>query len=129
MPDQPDETFCLSLTKAETDLPVESIEYQRELQRFEKALRAEGATVYPRARFRDAISCSVTQIGEFTIPLISIAGPLLGALVVEWLKNRHGRQASLKIGNIEAKAQTPEDVEKLIRLIVDFRYKSKKGGI
>ncbi len=49
-------------------------------------------------------------IGSF----FAAIGPALGTALGAWLHARYGRKVRLKIGEIEAKAQTPEEVEKLI---------------
>ena len=41
-------------------------------------------------------------------------GPTLGAALGAWLHARYSRRVRLKIGEIEAEAQTPEEVEILI---------------
>jgi hypothetical protein len=47
-------------------------------------------------------------------------------IVVTWLKRRNGRKARLKIGNIEAEAQTVEEVERLIKQAEEFQKSKQK---
>lgn len=53
-------------------------------------------------------------LGDFIIKLAAIIGPVLGTAIGVWLHGRYGRKVRLKIGDIEAEAQTREEVEKLL---------------
>jgi hypothetical protein len=53
-------------------------------------------------------------LGAFGLPLAIAAVPAFCTALGAWLGSRNGRKVRLKIGDIEAEAQTREDVEALL---------------
>jgi hypothetical protein len=52
--------------------------------------------------------------GEFLLKLIPMIGPIVGTATGAWLHARYGRKVRLKAGELEAEAQTVEEVERLL---------------
>jgi hypothetical protein len=51
------------------------------------------------------------------IKLAAIGGAALTACIRAWLHAYYGRKVRLKVGDIEAEAQSVEEVEKLLKLV------------
>ena len=54
-----------------------------------------------------------------------IALPALAGILGVWLHARYGRKVPLKIGDIEAEAQTAEEVEKLLDTAHEIQQRSQ----
>ncbi len=63
-------------------------------------------------------------MGKIIITIAVALGPTLGTALGAWLHARYGRKVRLKIGEIEAEAQTPEEVEKLILQAVEIQKRN-----
>ncbi len=55
-------------------------------------------------------------VGDFIIEFVSTLGPVVCAILAAWLHARKGRKVRLKVGEIEAEAQTVNDVQRLLEL-------------
>jgi hypothetical protein len=99
--------------------------FQAELSEFSKSLHSVGLKVSQRGMAFDAAEFLGYPLPEFTVSLAQTIGPaLLGAIGVAlgaWLKGRYGRKARVKIGDVEAEAQTIEEVGALIAKIQEFQ--------
>ncbi|MCR0985852.1 hypothetical protein [Roseomonas populi] len=62
--------------------------------------------------------------GQAITPLIAAAG---GAAAV-WLKGRADRRVKVKLGDFEAEARTPEELEKVMRLAAEHRQKPPEAA-
>ncbi len=67
-----------------------------------------------RLSLSDELNLDPLNLGSLPLAVAAALGPTLGAALGAWLHARYGRKVRLKIGEIEAEAQTPEEVEKLI---------------
>lgn len=108
----------VKLLPASDEGPRGEPEYQKALADFAASLRSQGVEVSPRYYALDAAGGGGGLSGEFTV-IAGATAALLAAVrpcLVEWIKGRYGRKAKLKIGDVEAEAQTVEEVEKLIKL-------------
>jgi hypothetical protein len=65
-------------------------------------------------------------LGDFMIKFAATAGPALGTLIGAWLHARYGRKVRLKIGDIEAEAQSVEEVEKLLQQAEQFQQQAQQ---
>jgi hypothetical protein len=101
-------TLRLRLIGAPDDPPLVNRDYQTELADFDKSLRAAGIESSSQAFAFDAVDGRGGLSGEFALmatavaPCVACGAGLLGA----WLHARYGRKVRLKIGEIEAEAQT-----------------------
>jgi hypothetical protein len=126
--------FELSLIPAQDDPPLGSPEYQAELRNFEQDLESNGLEVSPIVEFREAWipePIVAPYLGDFIIKLAAIVGPVLGAGVGAWLRGRYGRKVRIKVGanEIEAEAQTVEEVERLIARAYEIQQRTRPKAI
>jgi hypothetical protein len=108
--------ITFELVRAPDDPPVYDDTIQSELSAFSKALRAGGVSYSQLAIAMDAVDATGYPLAEF---IIRTLGPpaiaLVTGAVTGWLAGRGGRKARVKIGDIEAEAQTPLEVEDLLK--------------
>ncbi len=104
------------LTSAPEDPPASSPEYQRELGELLHSLRANGVVVSARYAADEGVGFS----GTFVIRTASM-GSVFGTVLKEWIKNRYGRKAQLRIGNSEVEAQTVEEVGMLLKRTREYQ--------
>lgn len=107
----------LTLIPAPDDPRLKSSAYQAELRQLEQDLQSKGIQASALFEVREAwtpVPMPAPYLGDFFIKLTTAIGPVLGAVVGAWLHARYGRKVRLKIGDIEAEAQTAEEVEKLL---------------
>jgi len=123
--------LTITLLPARDDAALRSADYQRELHRFEESLTAQGLQVGVSIELRESGAPNPLALvlphylGDFTIKLVATVGPPLGALIGAWLHARHGRKVRLKIGDIEAEAQSIDEVEKLLQQAERFQQRSQ----
>jgi hypothetical protein len=63
--------------------------------------------------------------GEFLLKLIPMIGPIVGTATGAWLHARYGRKVRLKVGDIEAEAQTREEVETLLEKAQEIQQRNE----
>ena len=108
--------------------------YQEELGRFEQTITSQGLEVSALFEFRESASPGFISpyMGEFYIKLASLAATTIGVLgmaISTWLRARYGRKVRLKIGEIEAEAQSLEDVERLLQRAEQFQKRNEPKAI
>ena len=122
----------LTFHPAPNDPAPDSVEYQRALWDADRELRARGAE--PRsALFRqDDAEAAMTHLGEIAVKLAPAALPAISAVVGAWLQARYGRKVRLKYhdayGDVKADARTPEEVERLLKIIPRDRAGPPNAG-
>lgn len=114
----------VSLRLAPGEPTVRELESQGRLLRLYEGLQAAGITRQHQMFFRDAAGGPSDLVGQFVVPIAQIVIPVLGGVLVVWLKGRVGRKVRLKIGDVEAEATTPEEVEKLLLRAKEFQQGS-----
>jgi hypothetical protein len=118
----------LTLLPAPDDPALDTQEYQKELSDFHSLLWKKGLQGYPlrtgSGRGSEVVS-SGAYLGQFLVIAAPTIGPLLGTVVGAWLHARYGRKVRLKIGDIEAEAQSEEQVEKLLQQAEEFRQRNQ----
>ena len=90
-------------------------EYGNAAEELEMALRSLGPQI--RVNEWPAVydTLMIPLAGDFLIKVFQGLGSLgLGGIVGAWLQAKHGRKVRVKIGDIEAEAQTAAEVEKLL---------------
>ena len=120
----------LTLIPGPNDPPFRSPDYQAELRQFEQCLRSNGLEVSPTIELREAwtpVPVPAPYLGDFTIKLAAIVGPVLGTGIGAWLQARIGRKVRLRVGpdGFEAEARTTEEVEKLLDLAREFQQRNQ----
>jgi hypothetical protein len=71
----------------------------------------------------------VEVLGDFVVKAVAIVGPPVGTVLGAWLHARYGRKVRLKIGDIEAEAQTAEEVERLLARAQEFQQHTQPNVI
>ncbi len=125
----------LSVIPARDDPPFATKEYQEGLWDLDMRLSSLGLDVSSRAisntpkvskkrRLRDGTLKRVkpsarkyhvgVHLGAFAIKASSASVTALAAVLGAWLNARYGRKVRLKVGQIEAEAQSVEEVERLL---------------
>lgn len=69
------------------------------------------------------VMASLTSLGPYIVPAAQIAVPILGTVLVAWLRKPH-RRVRVKIGDTLIDATTVEDVERLLPQLKEFQAKS-----
>jgi hypothetical protein len=124
--------LTITLLPALDDAPPRSDSYQSELRRFGDSLTAQGFEVGVSIELResgvpDTLALIIPPyLGDFIIKFSATVGPALGTLMGAWLHARYGRKIRLKIGDIEAEAQSEEQVEKLLRQAEQFQQRNQR---
>lgn len=114
-------TLDITFIAAPDDLRLQNPTYQDELHRFKESLESNGIEVSFAMRVRESgggpngVGFMIQiLLGDFTVKLAVAIVPALITAVAGWIVGKNGRKVRLKIGDIEAEAQTVEDVEHLI---------------
>jgi len=94
--------------------------YQNELEQFEQSLSSQGLEVSRLIELRESAEAAPT-LSSFVIALAPTVGTVLSAAVGAWLHARYGRKVRLKIGEVEAEAQTVAEVETLLKRAAEFQ--------
>jgi hypothetical protein len=120
----------LTLIPAPNDPPIRSPDYQAELRQFEQGLHSNGLEVSSTIELREAWIpelISPPYLGDFTIKLAAIFGPILGTAIGAWLQARIGRRVRLRVGpdGFEAEARTIEEVERLLERAKEFQRRNQ----
>lgn len=117
----------MSLVRAPEDPPLEDAGYQRELDEVGNFTVRRGLTLYS-AKGSNALGGGGIGYGEFVVYGVQIGSKVIPALITvlsgalgAWLHARYGRKVRLKIGDIEAEAQTREEVEKLLARALEIQ--------
>lgn len=126
------ESLRLELTpiRAADDQPLRSGGYQQELREFEAALQAQGFKVSIIIELIEAAGVESQGMATYLGFVIELArSPLAGviaAAVGAWLHARYGRKVRLKIGDIEAEAQSEKQVQRLLEQAEEFQKRKSK---
>jgi hypothetical protein len=104
--------------------------YQRELGEFAKSLTKAGVEyeAAPGSLLLTAPSPFIYG-GRFVIKMIEAHGATVVAAVAAWLHGRSGRKVRLKVGEVEAQAQTVEEVEKLLKQAQEIQQRNQPKAI
>jgi hypothetical protein len=62
---------------------------------------------------------------EDLVKFAATLGPMLGTAVGAWLHAKYGRKVRLKIGDIEAEAQTMQEVETLLNKAQEIQRRNQ----
>ena len=119
---EPESQLELILVRGPDDGPLSSKEYQDGLAELAKSLRAQGSKLITRFHDFDAIGAADLLSGEF---ILKVLAPGAAAVLGAWLHARYGRKVRLKVGEIEAEAQSVEDVEKLLARVQEIQHSNQ----
>lgn len=105
--------ISLKLIPAPDDPDLKDDDYQRGLANVEDALRSESDTVHASAFVQKSIVGGSWLAGDFVVIAQALGGAAFTMLGV-WLKSKLGRRVKVRVGDIEAEASTPEELERLL---------------
>ena len=118
-----DELELLLITTPD-DAPWWTPEYQDEMSDLD-CLLADGGVHHSCLVAEGGPGCmgplEAPALGELFIKLTEHAVPVIGTAVGVWLHAKYGRRVRLKVGDIEAEAQTAEQVEKLLARALEIQ--------
>lgn len=112
----------ITMIPALEDPDQESPAYQEELAEFEKSLKK--ARVECEAKPGKLLLTDTSHFvyaGTFVVKLAEAHGTTVVAAIAAYFHGRHSRKVRLKVGDIEAEAQSVGDVEKLIDKAQEIR--------
>ena len=120
----------LVLVCADDENAISSKPTQAELQKAHGAVRDAGIPVSARHMTFDSVGGGGGLTGEFGIHLaqLVLGSAVVGKVLVAWIQARAGRKARLKIGDVEAEAQTPEGVEALLQAAKRYQAEQPPAG-
>jgi hypothetical protein len=113
----------IELDGAPDDPATSNPAYQQELGALLHSLRSNGIGVSARYDALDGVNRGSGLSGTFVVTIPSL-GSRFGALIGAWLDSRYGRRAKLRVGEIEAEADSAKE---LIKLAKDFQKRSQSA--
>jgi hypothetical protein len=114
------------LSRAPDDPPRNDPAFRKELSTFSKVLHDNGVSFSTRGMaFDSADGGGFVTLGEYVIPLATGVLGFLGTACIAWLRGRYGRKVRIKIGEVEAEARSVEEIDALLKRVVDFRDATK----
>jgi len=102
---------------------------RQEANEFGKSFSSQGIEVEAGGTPRNWLPAGAEFLGDFLIKFAPTVGPVLAAAGGAWLHAKYGRKIRLKIGDIEAEAQTVEEVEKLLAKAQEIQRKNEPKKI
>ena len=87
--------------------------YLQELETFQASASAGGVSLTPFGSNPIVASPTLEALGQFVVDHADVAKTILLPLFGAWLHAHYGRKVRLRVGDIEAEAQTREEVERL----------------
>lgn len=120
----------LSLTPAKQEPPLQSPEFQGELQELVASLKAHAITASPRIFFRDAAGAAAYLTGVVTVSgMLCILAPAIRDILVAYVNRNKGRRATLEFPGFKASAQTAEEVREMLEAFRKFQQSNPKRKV
>jgi hypothetical protein len=111
----------ITLDRAPDDPPEYDLNYQEELATFVSTLEAAGVEYSQRLISLQSADAGGWPIGNFALSCALGAIPTLAGLAGAWVQARYGRKVRIKVGDMEAEANTVEEIERLLKLTIVIR--------
>jgi hypothetical protein len=111
----PDEISFI-LKRSPEDEPQFSREYQADMGKVFTAFHNEGIKIKKTFFTLDAVDAVGGATGEF-LAFAKILGPATVAAVGVWLAGRNGRKVKIKVGEIEAEANSVEQLDEVLERV------------
>lgn len=102
-------------------------ESQAGFQAVHRALLDGGDQVYAVPYMTRDLGSASKLFGEFVLPLATIAGPIFAVAVGAWINGRAGRKLKLKVGDVELEANSPAEIDDLLRKAAEFKAQLSKS--
>lgn len=65
--------------------------------------------------------------GEFVLPIANLVVPIIGVAVGAWINGRFGRKLKLKVGDVELEANSPAEIDHLLKQVAEFKVPLPKS--
>lgn len=104
------------LERSPEDGPQFSQEHQASIGEVFTAFKNEGIKIQPRIFTMDAVDAVGGATGEF-MAFAKVLGPPIVAALGGWLAGRNGRKVKIKVGEIEAEANSVKELDKVLERI------------
>jgi hypothetical protein len=119
----PDE-IKIFLKRSTEDGPQFSREYQVSIGEVFTAFENEGIKIQPRAFAMDAVDAVGGATGEF-IAFATVLGPAIVAALGGWLAGRNGRKVKIKVGEIEAEANSVKELDEVLERVGKIKHEKQ----
>ena len=129
--------FRVVLTPGPTDLELENAAYQKELEELGALLEPYKPQIPALLKSMEAIAAppgdhsgELILLGEY---LFAVRGALpsikdIAGLLLSWKKANNGREVTLEVDGVKAKAQTVEQIEALFKIAKKHTKGRKRGS-
>ncbi|MGF6724596.1 uncharacterized protein (DUF697 family) [Paraburkholderia sp. GAS41] len=101
-------------------------QYARDLKEFLAVAESQGGTIVRPRLTMDSVQ--IQTVVEFAQVLGPIVGPAIAAAVTTWLQGRAGRNARIKVGDIEIEASSREEFDRLLAQALALKARQTKAG-
>ena len=120
----------LSLIPAPEDPTVYNANYQKELREFKQSLQGQGLLVDFGRQLLGSWEGGFFLLGDFLVKFLEKLGPLgLAGIAGAWIQAKNGRKVRLKVGDLEAEAQSVEEVERLLVRAQEIQQRNQPKAI
>jgi hypothetical protein len=115
------------LKRSPEDGPQFSREHQASIGEVFTAFSKEGIKIQPRAFAMDAVDAVGGATGEF-MAFAKVLGPAIVAALGGWLAGRNGRKVKIKVGEIEAEANSVKELDEVLERVGKIKHEKKPKG-
>jgi hypothetical protein len=122
----PDEIKFI-LERSPEDGPQFSREHQASIGEVFTAFHNEGIKIQATAFAMDAVDAVGGATGEF-LAFVKVLGPATIGALGGWLAGRNGRKVKIKVGEIEAEANTVKDLDQVLERVGKIKHENKPKG-
>ena len=112
------------LKRSPEDTPQFSPEHQADISKVFAAFRDEGIKIEATGFAMDAIDAVGGATGEF-LAFATILGPPIIAALGGWFAGRNGRKVKIKVGEIEAEANSVKELDKVLARVESIKHDNK----
>jgi hypothetical protein len=112
------------LKRSPGDGPQFGREYQASIGEVFTAFENEGIKIQPRAFAMDAVDAVGGATGEF-LAFATVLGPAIVAALGGWLAGRNGRKVKIKVGEIEAEANSGKELDEVLERIGKIKHEKQ----
>lgn len=112
------------LKRSPEDGPQFGREHQADISKVFSAFHDDGIKIQATAFAMDAVDAVGGATGEF-LALAKILGPAAIAGLSGWLAGRNGRKVKIKVGDVEAEANSVKELDEVLKRVE--KIKRDKG--
>ena len=123
-PMAPSDGIKIVLKRSPEDLPQFSPEYQADMGKVFTALHNEGTKFEATAFAMDGVDAVGGATGEI-LALAKTLGPATIAAIAAFLAGRNGRKVKIKVGEIEAEANSVKELNAVLERVEKIKHDNK----